>query len=145
MTLNFVEIPTQGGGWLKPADHLDAVAIIVEVHDWERQRPTPNGPKDSALCDVTVFKTREDLDARTPSVTKGQRIEQTLLARDLESAVGSAIIATLTQIPPKRPGAHPAWAWRPVADAAIRQAVVSYGREREAAIQAAVAEAPSFD
>ncbi|MFE0771950.1 hypothetical protein [Streptomyces sp. NPDC058861] len=145
MTLNFVEIPTAGGGWLKPAEIKDAVALLIEVNSYEPQRPTPNGPKDSALCDVTVFKTPESLASRAPEVNKGMRIEQTLLARDLEKVVGNATIVRLDQVPPKRLGAHPAWVWRPVNDSTIRQAVIEYAQAREAAVNAAVADAPDFD
>ncbi|SNS50834.1 hypothetical protein [Actinacidiphila glaucinigra] len=145
MPLNFAEIPTAGGGWLKPNELKDALAIMVEVKSYEPQRPTPNGPKDSALCDVTVFKDKAALDALSPEINQGMRIEQTILARDLSGLVGSATIVQITQIPPKRPGAHPAWVWRPVSDAMVRQAVMNYAEQREAAVNAAVAEAPDFD
>jgi hypothetical protein len=145
LTLTYKEIPTMGGGWFKPKEAMDALAILIEVNGYDRQRPTPNGPKDSALCDVTVFKTREQLANLSPEITKGTRIEQTLLARDLETIVGSATIATVTQVPAKRPGAHPAWVWRPVNDASVRQAVIDYASKREAAVSAAVADAPDFD
>ncbi|MFI6205891.1 hypothetical protein ACIBAI_05750 [Streptomyces sp. NPDC051041] len=145
MTLNFVEIPTAGGGWFKPAEVKDAIAFLVEVNSYEAQRPTPNGPKDSALCDITVFKDREALEKQAPEINKGMRVEQTLLARDLEKVVGAATIVRLDQVPPKRPGAHPAWVWRPVTDAAIRKAVMEYAQAREAAVEAAVAQAPDFD
>lgn len=56
MALNLIDIPVQGGGWFKPKDNIDAPAILLEVHSFERQRPTPNGPKDSVLADVTVFQ-----------------------------------------------------------------------------------------
>ncbi|QBI99396.1 hypothetical protein SEA_CAELUM_35 [Streptomyces phage Caelum] len=145
MALNLIDIPVQGGGWFKPKDNLDAPAILVEVHQFERQRPTPNGPKDSVLADVTVFKDGGALQAGTPEVTKGQRIEQTILARDLETIVGGATIVRLEQVPPKKPGAHPAWVWRPVTDSAVRNAVVAYAEKREQAAEAAVADAPDFD
>ncbi|MGW1040059.1 hypothetical protein [Streptomyces sp. NPDC002547] len=145
MALNLIDIPVQGGGWFKPANHSSAVAILVEVHSFERQRPTPNGPKDSALADVTVFGDASALQSGTPDVTKGQRIEQTILARDLETIVGGATIVRLEQVPPKKPGQHPAWVWRPVTDAAIRTAVVEYANKREKAAEEAVADAPDFD
>jgi hypothetical protein len=78
-------------------------------------------------------------------VTKGQRIEQTILARDLETIVGGATIVRLEQVPPKKPGAHPAWVWRPVTDSGVRTAVVDYANKREAAAEQAVADAPDFD
>jgi hypothetical protein len=145
VALNFAEIPVQGGGWFKPADCQGAVAILIEVNAFEAQRPTPNGPKDSVLADVSVFKTEADLQAGTPEVAKGQRIEQTILARDLKGLVGSATIVTVDQIPATKPGQRPAWVWRPISSAAHRKAVVDYATEREAKVQAAMSAAPSFD
>lgn len=145
MALNFIEIPQQGGGWFKPADNKDAVAFLIEVHSFDRQRPTPNGPKDSVLADITIFHTMEELKAGTPtSVAKGQRIEQTILARDLETIVGGATIVKLDQAPAKKPGARPAWVWRPV-DNAVKTAVIKYATDREAQVQAALDDAPDFD
>ncbi|AKY03343.1 hypothetical protein FDI80_gp33 [Streptomyces phage Aaronocolus] len=145
MALNFIDIPQQGGGWFKPKDNKDAVAILLEVHSFDRQRPTPNGPKDSALADVTIFKTMEELEAGTPSsIAKGQRIEQTVLARDLEAIVGGATIVTLDQIPAKKPGAYPAWVWRQ-ADGGVKAKIVAYATKREAEVNAAMADVPDFD
>ncbi|WJN62577.1 hypothetical protein [Streptomyces phage phiScoe1] len=145
MALNLIDIPVQGGGWFKPKDNINAVAILIEVHQFERQRPTPNGPKDSVLADVTVFPDAGSLQAGTPQVAKGQRIEQTILARDLETIVGGATIVRLEQVPPKKPGAHPAWVWRPVTDAAVRNGVVAYADKREKEAEAALAAVPDFD
>ncbi|WP_436739908.1 hypothetical protein [Streptomyces sp. BBFR102] len=145
MALNLIEIPVQGGGWFKPKDNVNAVAILIEVHSFDRQRPTPNGPKDSVLADVTVFQDATSLAAGTPQVSKGQRIEQTILARDLETIVGGATIVKLDQVPPKKPGAHPAWVWRPLTDAAVRKAVIDYAGKRDEEAEAAVADAPDFD
>lgn len=145
MALNLIEIPVQGGGWFKPKDNIDATAILIEVHSYDRQRPTPNGPKDSVLADVTVFQDVASLKAGTPQVAKGQRIEQTILARDLETIVGGATIVSLAQVPPKKPGAHPAWVWRPVNDAAVRTAVVEYAGKRDQEVEAAMDAVPDFD
>ncbi|MGW1258440.1 hypothetical protein ACWD5Q_25485 [Streptomyces sp. NPDC002513] len=145
MPLNLMDIPTANGGWFKPKDNATAVAILLEVKQFDRQRPTPNGPKDSALCDVTVFQTNDALSQQAPEVSKGQRIEQTVLARDLETVVGGAVLVTVTQVPPSKPGAHPAWVWKQVTDMGIRNQVVAYAEQRDAAIQSAVADAPSFD
>lgn len=138
-SLNFKDVPQQGGGWFKPADHKDAEAILVEVHSFDRQRPTPNGPKDSALVDITTF---EKLDGE-PAVIKGTRIEQTVLARDLETLVGAATIVTVDSVAAKKVGQHPAWVWRQV-DAKARAAVIAYATKREADAQAALAAAPDF-
>lgn len=145
MALKFIEIPQQGGGWFKPADHKEAAAFLIEVHSFDRQRPTPNGPKDSVLADVTIFSTNEELASGTPStVNKGQRIEQTILARDLEGVVGGATIVRLDQAPAKKPGARPAWVWRPV-DNGVKQKVISYATKREEEVEAALESAPDFD
>ncbi|MEU6057002.1 hypothetical protein [Streptomyces sp. NPDC047097] len=145
MTLNLIDIPLAAGGWFKPADVQSAAAILLEIHSYERQRPTPNGPKDSVLADITVFHDAPQLAAGTPEVFKGQRIEQTILARDLETVVGGATIVTLDQIPPKKPGQRPAWVWRPLNDADARTKVIAYANAREATAEAAVSDAPDFD
>lgn len=141
MALNLIEIPVQGGGWFKPKDNINAAAILIEVHSFDRQRPTPNGPKDSVLADVTVF---HDING-APQIAKGQRIEQTILARDLETIVGGATIVKLDQVPPNKPGAHPAWVWRPLTDAGVRKAVIEFANSRDKEAEAAVADAPDFD
>ncbi|MFG3223242.1 hypothetical protein ACGF07_00455 [Kitasatospora sp. NPDC048194] len=138
-------MPTANGGWFKAADNQDAIAILLEVHGFERQRPTPNGPKDSAIADVTVFKTPDQLKNCTPEVSQGQRIEQTVLARDLEGVVGQAVLVTVTQVPAKKPGAHPAWVWKQVTDTGIKNQVIAYAEQRDAAVKAAMDAAPDFD
>jgi hypothetical protein len=144
VTLNIVDIPSNGGGWFKPADHTGTLAFLLEVKAFDRQRPTPNGPKDSALVDISAFTSQGELDNGTPQVTKGTRIEQTVLARDLEALVGSATIVKLDQVPSKRPGGHPAWVWRPVSGD-VRAKVIAFAEKREAELQAAVDAAPGFD
>jgi hypothetical protein len=145
MSLNFADVPQSGGGWFKPADHKDAVALLIEVKAFDRQRPTPNGPKDSALVDVTVFNTQADIDAGAPShLQPGCRIEQTILARDLASLVGSATIVKLEQVESKKAGQRPAWVYRPTT-AEAKQGVIAYATKREAEIQAALDSAPDFD
>jgi hypothetical protein len=144
VSLNIVDIPTQGGGWFKPADHTGTLAFLIEVKAFDRQRPTPNGPKDSALVDITAFISEGELDNGTPNVAKGVRVEQTVLARDLEALVGNATIVKLDQVPSKKPGSHPAWVWRPVSGD-VRAKVIAYAEKREAELQAAVDAAPDFD
>lgn len=143
MALTIKDLPKQNGGWFKPADNMNAVAILVEVQGLERQRPTPNGPKDSALVDITIFDTAADLDAGKPSsITEGTRVEQSALARDLFAlSVGDATIVTVDQVPTKQ---KPAWVWRTVS-ADVRSKVIAYGEAREAAMQAAIDSVPDFD
>lgn len=142
MGLNIQDVPTSSGGWFKPKDNADALALLIEVKSFEQQRPTPNGPKDSALVDLTIFATEAELDGGEPTVVKGCRIEQTVLAKDLMSLVGAATIVKLGQHQGKSP--NPAWVWRQV-DAATKAKVIAYADRREAELAAAVAAAPSFD
>lgn len=147
MALNLMDIPTQGGGWFKPdEDKLEVKAFLIEVKDFERQRPTPYGPKDSALVDITTFEDEESLDSGVPTEeVKGTRVEQTVLARDLGAVgKGGATIVTLAQVPSTKPGQRPAWVWRQ-AGAAVKKKVVAFAEAREAAVEAALADAPSFD
>lgn len=144
MALIIKDLPQQSGGWFKPADNIDAKAFLIEVTSFDRQRPTPNGPKDSALVDLTTFPDQESLDSLEPTVTKGVRIEQTVLARDLATLVGSATVVRLDKVKASKPGAYDAWVWRPV-DTATRKAVVAYAEKREAEVQAALDDAPDFD
>lgn len=145
MSITFAEVPSGGNAWFKAPDHGDDFALLVEVKGWERQRPTPMGPKDSALCDVTVFATEADLAAGKPSeILDSTRIEYTALARDLENLVGQATIATLEQVPSKKVGHKPAWVFRNPSNE-IKLKVIEYATAREAALKEAVAAAPSFD
>jgi hypothetical protein len=146
MALNLIDLPTQGGGWFKPEpEMLEYKAFLIEVRDFERQRPTPYGPKDSALVDLTVFADADSLNNGEPTeIKEGTRIEQTVLSRDLAPVKGGATIVTLAQIPSKKPGQKPAWVWRQ-ASADVKKKVASYAEAREAAVDAAIADAPSFD
>lgn len=143
--LNFQDVPQGGGGWFKPVDHKDAVAFLVEVKDFERQRPTPHGPKDSALVDLTVFSDDDELATGTPSYQfTGMRIEQTVLAKDLSTLVGAATIVQLAQVESKRPGSKPAWVWRQTSQD-VKAKVIAFATKREEELAAAVAAAPGFD
>ena len=143
--MKFGDIPQSGGGWFKPADHGDAEAILIEVKGYDSQRPTPNGPKDSVLVDVTVFKDAAAIAAGEPyHIQQGCRIEQTILARDLASLVGMATVVKLAQSKPAKPGAKPAWVYR-APEPKSKEGVIAYAMKREAEIQAALESAPDFD
>lgn len=147
MALNLVDIPSNAGGWFKPKEEmLDYAAFLIEVHDFERQRPGTYGPKDSALVDLTIFADADALAALEPSeVVNGTRVEQTVLARDLGAVgKGGATIVTLAKIPSTKPGQQPAWVWRQ-AGADVKKAVAAYAEAREAAMEAALADAPGFE
>lgn len=144
MAFQVRSIPQQNGGWFKPADHKDDLAILVEIKALDRQRPTDHGPKDSALCDLTFFKTEAALDSGKPDeVVTGCRIEQTVLARDLFALeVGDATISSLDQVQSKR-GLNPSWVWRSV-PSSVQQKVIAYGVAREEALAKELEDVPDF-
>ena len=146
MALNIVDIPAGGGGWFKADPEMtEWTAFLIEVKHFERQRPGAYGPKDSALVDMTIFKSEESLASGIPDeVREGTRVEQTVLARDLGViGVGGATIVTLAQVASKKPGSHPAWVWRQ-AGADAKRAVLAYAEKREAELDAILAGAPQF-
>lgn len=146
MALNLMDLPvSSNGGWFKPEAHKDAVAILIEVRDWQAQVPGNYGPKDTAFCDITIFDTQSELDEGKPSsVNENTRVEATVLARDLKPLVGGACVVTLDQVPVKKAGANPAWVWVKASGAVVEK-VVAYANARDAAVEAALADAPDFD
>lgn len=144
MALNIVDVQSSNGGFFKPEEHKDAVALLVEVNSFEHQRPGQFGPKDTIHADVSVFKTDAELDAGPSVVLKGTLIQTTILARDLQTLVGSATIVKLDKVKAKTAGRQDAWVWRAV-EADVKAKVVAYAEKREAEIQAALAAVPSFD
>lgn len=143
MALNIVDVQTSGG-FFKPEDYKDAVAILVEVNRFEHQRPGKFGPKDTIHADVSVFNSAADVEAGKPVILKGTLIQTTILARDLTGLVGSATIVRLDKAKSTTAGRQDAWVWRPV-DADVKAKVIEYAEKREAEIQAALAAVPSFD
>ncbi len=132
------------GGWFKPADHMKAVAILVEVHDFEYQRPGGNfGPKDSALCDITVFNSTADLKSGSAETTNGVRVENAALAGKLSGMVGFATIVTLGKGVAKGGNQAP-YVWNEVTDAAVIAQVEAFAEKRDAEITKAIADAPPF-
>ena len=146
MALNLVDIPASGGGWFTPTDEMkEYPAFLIEVLDFESQRPGTYGPKDSVLVNMTIFADDDALNAGEPTeVRNGMRIEYTVLTRDLKGLVGGATIVSIAQVPSSKPGQKPAWVWRQ-AGAANKAKVARYVDSLNAAVEAAIANAPSFD
>ena len=137
------ELP-QAGGWFKPDEHVNDVAILIEVERVERQRPTQFGPKDTVYATATFFATQADLDSGTPSeVAKGMAFDKAYHAADLiRLGVGEATIVTIGQKATKK--GNDAWCFlQPTAENKAK--VIAYGEAREAAKAEAIAAAPSFD
>lgn len=142
-----VDIPASGGGWFKPTEEMKSyVAFLIETLDFEKDRPGTFGPKDSALVNLVAFDTLEGLEAGTPVVdVEGMRIEYGVLANQLASLVKKGhTIQRLISTPSKKPGQKPYWSWTPVTGS-TRGKVVEFLEAREAALEAELASAPSFD
>lgn len=136
----FADIPQQGG-FFKPADHLGAVAILLEVQGFQAQAPSKYGPKDSVTAEITVFKTQTDLDSGNATELGSVAIQYKGLTRGFEGLVGKATIAALGQAPTQ--SGQDAWVWRQVGSAASGK-VAEYVQKRDAAREAAKANIPSF-
>jgi hypothetical protein len=144
MAFQVEKIPGGSGAFFKPAEYVDAVAILIEVRRFEAQRPgSTYGPKDTIYADLTVFKDEAALDGGTPELASNSVIDFQVLVSDLEVMVGKATIAKLARAKPN--GGHkPAWVWREV-DASVQEKVVAYATARDEALAAAMADAPEFD
>lgn len=142
--LDIVELPQSGGGWYKPADHDDAIAILVEVKDYRSQVPTQHGPKDTAWATLTIFKSEKDLDFKKgkPVVLEGVSIQQTYMAQPLAALIGKATILKNGRAEAK-PGKQAARIWDDV-DSDIKGKVIEWAKARQAEREAAIADAPDF-
>jgi len=144
MALVIKDVTGGGGGFFAPKKEVEGAVYLIEVERYEHQRPSQFGPRDSAVVNMTVFNTPAELDAGNASeVRKGHRIEQTILAGDLEGLVGAATIVTLGKASSAKPGQSPAWVWK-VADDTTKAKVIAYAEKAEAARQAAISAAPDF-
>lgn len=144
MTFQIAALPTSGGTFFKPAELTNAKALLIEPKELELKRPSGQyGPKDTIHADITVFASDADLAKATPSnVLKGAMIQSTYLQRDLHNLIGQATIA----VPVKKTfkSGTSGWVWEAV-PAEAQAKVVEYATAREAAVAAAVADAPDFD
>ena len=136
---------------------LSAFAILIEVKDYKADVPLfkpreqvvtdkQTGAKsirvitteNIAFADVTVFSSEEAIDQDKPSFEGYVKIAQHYLAADLKDHVGGLLVKRVVQ--PQGTAIY----WRPVEGDIIKKVGAYYDR-REAALDAAVAEATSGD
>lgn len=135
-----------GGGFFKPADHMTALALLIEPKTIEKNVPnTHNGQtrnRDEVVADISVFENQAALDAGQPTNVLGKvKVVHGMLSRDLEKILGGAMVGTVTKIPTK---AGSGYVFRDV-DPAVEAIVGEYYNTREKAVAEALASAPSFD
>ena len=148
MTSPFAARPSAlgGGAFFKPADHMNDLALLIEPKSIQRNVPSTYQGKtrdrDEVIADVTVFANLDSLDKGTPSeVLKSVKIVHGMLTSTLEKILNEATVAVIRKIPTQ---AGSGYAFR---DPSIEDEakVATYYTAREAAINDAVANAPSFD
>lgn len=135
-----------GGAYFKPADHMTALALLVEPKridkDVESTYQGTTRLRDEVVADITVFKTQESLDKGEPSeVLKSVKVVHGMLTGSLEKVMGGAMLGIVRKIPTKGGSGY---AFRDV-EGSHEALVANYFTQREAAAAEAVAEAPSFD
>ncbi|MDH6462035.1 hypothetical protein M2302_002210 [Micromonospora sp. A200] len=135
-----------GGSIFKPGEHMNDLALLVEPKKVQKAVPhTYNGvtkTRDEVTADVTVFGNSEALEKGEPTkVLKGVRLVHFMLADTAEKAIGGAFVGVVRKVPTQ---AGSGYAFRDV-DATTEGQVGNYYTNREAAINAALADVPSFD
>ena len=135
---------TAGGDFLKPADHQNAMAILLEPTKILRDQPGKFGSRDILVADVTVFKTKDTVEGtEAPLVLQAQKITGKVLVEDHEDKVGKeATVGRFVALPNSK-GTHPIWAIRPV-DQAVFERVAAYVAAREKALTEAMDDEPDW-
>lgn len=136
-----------GSAYFKPAEFADAVALLVEPKSVQRDVPntyagvTKN--RDEVTADVTVFATAADLEAGKGVEHKGMTFTHAGITNRLKNAVNESVVGKMGKKQFEKSPA-PAWVIDDVDDATFDK-VAAYYEAREAAVAAALADAPGFD
>lgn len=131
--MQIVDLP-EVGGYFKPADFEDADALLIEVLQFEPNRPDDmKGLVDVVHANVTVFYAGQE-----PVTHPRVQINHNGLTRKLRSIVGNGTVQRLGKAKTKK--GHDAWVWEtPSAEAKTR------ALEFAKALEDAAADAPDFD
>lgn len=128
----------RNGSYFKPAENASAYAILIEVkEDRPNSRNNFGETKDAVIADITVFKTAADLaEGAEPKVFRRERIDHTLLQRELRDnvGVGNETIRQLGQW-----GDRKSWVWK-YTDEDTRKAVIAWFERREGLVDAVAAD-----
>lgn len=129
MALATFNDPASNGEYVhfKPADHANAVAILVEPIRFSPNEDKPWGPQDTMYADITVFPNEAALTGQ-PLILKGADFAQTALVRVAKGYVGQAVAVTLKMVPTK--GGKTAWTFQPLSPE-LAQKVEAYMESRE--------------
>lgn len=129
MALSPFNDPASNGEYVhfKPADHANAVAILVEPIRFSPNEDKPWGPQDTMYADITVFPNEAALTGQ-PLILKGADFAQTALVRVAKGYVGQAVAVTLKMVPTK--GGKTAWTFQPLSPE-LAEKVEAYMENRE--------------
>ncbi|MFC3504433.1 hypothetical protein ACFOOK_26175 [Micromonospora krabiensis] len=137
--------------FFRPENHAADLALIFEPLSVREGVQGKFGLRDHVKTRVTTFRTQEALDKGEPSSVEVVEINATVMAKDLKELMeeakksgdsAPALIATLLHYQPKN-GGNKSWVFRLPRDADYDKAAAYY-EQREAKMQAALADVPSF-
>lgn len=136
----------KGASYFSAKDYLTALALLVEPKKVEHNVPSSYKgnvrERDEAVCDISVFSDQAALEKREPSeVHKGIRVTNSMLVSTCEKVIGSPMPARLEMIDTK---AGSGYVFRDLDDEALT-ALREFYTKREADINEALSDAPSFD
>jgi hypothetical protein len=140
------EIPG-GSSFFKPAEFADAVALLIEPKSVQRDVPntyagvTKN--RDEVTADVTVFATAADLANGKGVEHKAMTFTHPGITNRLSRAIDEAVVGKMGKKQFDKAPA-PAWVVDDVDDATFDK-VAEFYEAREAAVKAALEDAPDFD
>lgn len=138
-----------GSSYFKPEEHKTAFVLLVEPKSVQRDVPntyagvTKN--RDEVTADVTIFQTKAALEAGTGVEVKDMTVTHGGITNKLIRALGNddAVVGRLGKKQFEKSPA-PAWVIDDELEDATFDLVSAYFEAREAAVQAALANVPSF-
>jgi hypothetical protein len=147
VTNPFATQKNSGGAFFKPLDHAADLALMIEPKHVLKDQPNEyQGEKtirDEIVCDITVFRNSQNIDEGTPfEVIRGGKITHSALAGEAREHIGTGtpMLVTVKKAQGKN---YYVFDFDLPADRVT--AVAAYYTNREAALEAATADAPGFD
>lgn len=134
------------GEFFKPANHMNDLALLIEAKRIDRNVPNEYKgvikPRDEVTADITIFGTSESLERGKPTkVLKDAVVTHAGLTSRLEQAIGAAFLGLVR----KQQMLNGSGYVFEDCNATVEGQVAEYYTKREAAITAALADAPDFD
>lgn len=134
------------GEFFKPANHMTDLALLIEAKRIDRNVPNEykgvTKPRDEVTADITIFGTSEALEKGVPTrVLRAAVVVHAGLTSRLEQAIGAPFLGVVRKQEMKNGSGYTF----EDCNAAVEEQVAAFYTKREAAIKAALADAPDFD